>query len=190
MKKKIAITGGIGTGKSYVCDFLAKRGIQVYDCDKAAKRLMRDSLEIQSQLINLVGEEVYQGKILQKRVLSEFLLKSDANKRAVNAIVHPAVAKDFEKSDLNWLESAILFDSGFDQLVHFNFVVCVTAPFEVRVQRIMQRDGIDRKQARQWICRQLPQREIVHSSDFQIRNDGKQDIEKQLNQLFKKLENI
>ena len=159
-RQLIAITGGIGSGKSYVCQLLEKHGIKVYDCDAAAKRLMRTSATLRQQLRQLVGPQVYRGCILQKRVLAEFLLASEANKQAVNEIVHPAVALDFIESDYQWLESAILFDSGFHRRVPFSFVVCVSAPEGVRVQRIMARDGISEAKALEWIHRQMPQEQV------------------------------
>ena len=100
---KIAITGGIGSGKSYVCRLLADRGITVYDCDAAAKRLMHTSEALQHSLRQLVGADVYDGTQLQKAVLASYILASEANKQAVNDIVHPAVAADFESSGLTWL---------------------------------------------------------------------------------------
>lgn len=177
---KIAITGGIGSGKSYVCRALEKYGIQVYDCDAGAKRLMRSDVALQRQLCALVGEECYQDGVLQKPVLAKFLLASEANKQAINDIVHPAVARDFEQSGKDWLESAILFDSGFDRRTHFDYVVCVTAPVEIRLQRIMQRDGISRDKAQAWIDAVMPQEELVARSDFEIVNDGKRCIDKQV----------
>ncbi len=126
---KIAITGGIGSGKSYVCRILEKQGIRVYDCDAGAKRLMRTDAGLQAGLKKLVGEEVYSAEgVLQKPVLAQFLLAGEANKQAVNDVVHPAVARDFEQSSYEWMESAILFDSGFYRRIHLDFVVCVTAP--------------------------------------------------------------
>lgn len=145
---KIGITGGIGSGKSYVCKLLAQRGIDVYDCDAAAKRLIRNSPRLRQQLKALIGS-------LEKADISRFLLASEENQQAVNAIVHPAVFQDFEESNMQWMESAILFESGADKLV--DRVVVVTAPEEVRIQRIMQRDGITREKALQWIACQWPQ---------------------------------
>ena len=101
---RIAITGGIGSGKSYVCRMLEQRGIKIYDCDAAAKRLMRTSDCLQRQLKELVGEDVYSADgVLQKRVLAEFLLTSEANKQALNNVVHPAVAADYDASGMEWL---------------------------------------------------------------------------------------
>ena len=189
-RQLIAITGGIGSGKSYVCQLLEKHGIKVYDCDAAAKRLMRTSATLRQQLRQLVGPQVYRGCILQKRVLAEFLLASEANKQAVNEIVHPAVALDFIESDYQWLESAILFDSGFHRRVPFSFVVCVSAPEDVRVQRIMARDGISEAKALEWIHRQMPQEQVEGLSDFVIVNDGVAPLEPQVDHLIHQLDSL
>ena len=189
-RQLIAITGGIGSGKSYVCQLLEKHGIKVYDCDAAAKRLMRTSATLRQQLRQLVGPQVYRGCILQKRVLAEFLLASEANKQAVNEIVHPAVALDFIESDYQWLESAILFDSGFHRRVPFSFVVCVSAPEAVRVQRIMARDGISEAKALEWIHRQMPQEQVEAQSDFVIVNDGVVQLEPQVDHLIHQLDSL
>lgn len=178
---KIAITGGIGSGKSYVCQILENQGIKVYDCDAEAKRLMRTDAELQAGLKQLVGEEVYSADgILQKPVLAQFILTGEANKQAVNDVVHPAVARDFEQSNCEWMESAILFDSGFDRRTHFNKVVCVSAPVAVRLQRIMQRDHISQEKAQQWIDAVMPQEELIARSDYEIVNDGVRDVEAQV----------
>lgn len=99
-----AITGGIGSGKSYVCRQLEKMGISVYDCDAAAKRLMREDVQLQQALQKVVGKEVYRDGLLQKAVLAEFILSGETQKQAVNDVVHPAVARDFGKSGMEWLE--------------------------------------------------------------------------------------
>lgn len=185
---KIAITGGIGSGKSYVCRLLERRGVSVYDCDAAAKRLMRSSAELQDGLRRLVGDSVYSADgRLQKRVLAGFLLASDANKQAVNDVVHPAVAADFMASGMEWLESAILFESGFDRRVRFDRVVCVTAPRATRISRIVARDGITPEKAAEWIDAQMPQDEVVRRSDFRIVNDGTADLGRQLDRLLEAL---
>lgn len=178
---KIAITGGIGSGKSYVCRILEKHGIRVYDCDAWAKRLMRQDADLQAGLKKLVGEEVYSADgILQKPVLAQFILTGEANKQAINDVVHPAVARDFEQSDCEWMESAILFDSGFNRRIHFDKVVCVSAPVAVRLQRIMQRDHISQEKAQQWIDAVMPQEELIARSDYEIVNDGVSDVEAQV----------
>ena len=172
---KTGITGGIGSGKSYVCKLLAQRGIEVYDCDAAAKRLIRTSPRLRQQLKALIGS-------LDKAAISRFLLANEENQQAVNAIVHPAVFQDFEESGMLWMESAILFESGADKLV--DRVVVVTAPEEVRIQRVMQRDDITREKALQWIARQWPQKQVIARADFEIVNDGQADLNSQIEKLL------
>lgn len=185
---KIALTGGIGSGKSYVCRLLEEHDIKVYDCDAAAKRLMHTSHTLQTQLKNLVGEDVYASDgTLQKRVLAQFLLASEANKMAVNNVVHPAVAADFLASGMTWLESAILFESGFNERVSFDAVVCVTAPREVRIERIMNRDGISADKAAAWIDAQTDQAEVARRSQWVIVNDGKADLHIQIDKCLEVL---
>lgn len=179
---KTGITGGIGSGKSYVCRRLALRGIQVYDCDSAAKRLIRTSPDIQQRLTALIGPETYVDGCLNKAAVSRFLLSSEAHAHAIDAIVHPAVFRDFEESGMLWMESAILYESGIDRLV--DNVVVVTAPEEVRIQRIMQRDGITREEAFQWIDRQWPQQQVKALADYEIVNDGIADIDSQIDRLL------
>ena len=175
---KIGITGGIGSGKSYVCKRLAKHGIEVYDCDAAAKRLIRTSPDLQQQIVRLVGS-------LDKAAMSRFLLASESNQQAMNAIVHPAVFRDFEQSGMQWMESAILFESGADTLV--NKTIAVTAPQEVRIQRIIERDGITREKAQQWMARQWSQADVMARADYVIVNDGVTDIDEQIESLLEKI---
>lgn len=183
-----AITGGIGSGKSYVCRILKSRGISVYDCDAAAKRLMRTSEKLQQELRQLVGQDVYTSDgQLQKRVLADFLLTSEANKLALNDVIHPAVAEDFLSSGMTWLESAILFESGFDRRIRFDRIVCVSAPRDVRIQRIMRRDNITAEKAAEWIDTQMAQEEVERRSHFVIVNDGKSDIEQQIDNMLSKI---
>lgn len=194
---KVAITGGIGSGKSFVCSLLKKRGIAVYDCDAAAKRLMRTSPELQQQLIELIGPEAYltsgaskpsmpsktskpskASMTLNKAEVARFLLASPENAQALDAIVHPAVARDFVASGQQWMECAILYESGFDRLV--DKVIVVTAPLEVRIQRVMQRDSISREKTLEWMGRQWPQEEVLRHADYEIVNDGNADLEQQI----------
>ena len=188
-KRHIAITGGIGSGKSFVCSLLSERGIKVYDCDDAAKRLMMTSDSLRSDLQYLVGNDVFLGGKLNKPLLTSFLMASDSNLTALNNVVHPAVATDFLQSGYEWLESAILFDSGFDKRLPFDAIVCVAAPLDVRIERIMSRDGINRRQALDWIERQMPQDEVVGKSDYVIVNDGKTRLRDQIDSVLSEINN-
>ena len=183
----IAITGGIGSGKSFVCDILRRRGFGVYDCDAAAKRLMATDKDLQRKLSLLVGNGVFVNGVLQKSVLARFILQGTANKLAVNDIVHPAVASDYLSSGCQWLESAILFDANFDRRVPFDIIIGVVAPDEVRTARIMARDGISREQAQQWIGCQMPQETVARLCDYIISNGTGDDVEAQVEDICMKL---
>ena len=180
---KIGITGGIGSGKSYVCNLLQQQGYAVYDCDSAAKRLINTSPEIRQGLTKLIGPNTYldDGR-LNKGGVAEFLLASEDNAHAIDHIVHPAVFDDFIKSGMEWMESAIIFESGIYRLV--DRVIVVTAPEEVRIQRVMQRDGISREKVKEWMGRQLPQEVVRLLANFEIVNDGQTDLNKQLNNII------
>ena len=185
MSQKIAITGGIGSGKTFICHLLTARGIKIYDCDKAAKRLMRENDDLKCKLTNLIGDDVYQDGMVVKSVLASFLLKSNENKQAVNNIIHPFVAEDFLSSGYDWLESAILFESGFNHRVHFDHIVCVSAPIHIREKRIMARDNISQMQALQWINCQMPQSDIERQADFVLLNDEREDLDSQIEKMLK-----
>ena len=209
---KIGITGGIGSGKSYVCRLLEQQGYTVYDCDSAAKRLIRTSPFIRRRLTALIGPETYFKEsgdgsqesvdrsqetgdgsqesveyILNKKVVAEFLLKSEDNARAIDRIVHPAVFRDFIESGLEWMESAIIYESGIHRLV--DRVIVVTAPEELRIQRVMARDEISREKVLEWMSRQLPQEEVRQRADFEIVNDGLADLNQQLDEILKEISN-
>ena len=188
---KIGITGGIGSGKSYVCRLLEQQGYTVYDCDSAAKRLIRTSPFIRRRLTALIGPETYfkeSGEyILNKKAVAEFLLKSEDNARAIDRIVHPAVFRDFIESGMEWMESAIIYESGIHRLV--DRVIVVTAPEELRIQRVMARDEISREKVLEWMSRQLPQEEVRQRADFEIVNDGLADLNQQLDEILKEISN-
>ena len=172
---RTGITGGIGSGKSYVCRLLERQGVEVYDCDSAAKRLMRNDEQLRQRLKELIGPDTYitddQGvEMLNKAAVAQFLLASDDNAKAVDGIVHPAVFDDFLNSGMQWVESAILFESGLYRLV--DRVVVVTAPEETRIGRVMRRDNISREKAIEWMQRQWSQDELLKRADYEIVNDG------------------
>ena len=189
---KIGITGGIGSGKSYICRLLEQRGYTVYDCDSAAKRLIRSSPFIRRRLTALIGPETYFKEtgeyIPNKKAVAEFLLKSEENARAIDRIVHPAVFRDFIESGMEWMESAIIYESGIYRLV--DRVIVVTAPKELRIQRVIARDEISREKVLEWMSHQLPQEEVRQRADFEIVNDGQADINRQLDEILGKIYNI
>ena len=175
---RICLTGGIGAGKSYVCRILRERGVEIYDTDNAAKRLIAESPQIRQRLKDLIGG-------IEKQTIAAFLLKSEENKLSINNIVHPAVIEDFLKSGYEWMECAIIYEAHLEQYV--DKIIAVTAPREVRIERIMARDGITREKAEQWIDAQYPQEKVAARADFVIDNDGKKDIKQQIEEIWQRL---
>lgn len=134
----IGLTGGIGSGKSFLAQQLAKRGFAIYDCDREAKRIIAENKDVQAAIKDLLGEEAfiegnYNTAYVAKRVFEDPKLLEGLNK-----IVHPEVAKDIINKKPDFVESAILFESGLDQIC--NKIVVVTAPEEVRIARTIARD--------------------------------------------------
>ncbi len=183
---KIAVTGGIGSGKSYVCSLLRKKGIAVFDCDSEAKKIMRNSEKVRTRLVAALGAEAYIGTLPNKPFIARFILESESNAAIVNGIIHPAVADEFRASGLDFMECAILFTSGFDALV--NKIVCVAAPLDVRVRRIMQRDGITKEAARKWIGCQMSQEEMTRRSDYVIDNGVGDNLDRQIDSMLEALQ--
>ena len=174
---RYCITGGIGSGKSYVCSLFRKRGIEVFDCDASAKRCVMTPL-VRDEMTRLIGPDAYVDGIYNKAAVARFLLASEDNKRAVNSIIHPAVMQDFMSSGLQWMECAILYEAHLQD--YADRVVAVVAPEEVRIRRIIQRDGITREKAQAWLSAQMPQEEVQRRADFCIVNDGQQPLEPQI----------
>ena len=174
---RLGITGGIGSGKSYIARLLSDElGVPVYDCDAQAKRLNDEDPLIREALTRLVGAEVYAGGRLVRPVLAAYLFQSEEHAARVNAIIHPAVHRDFlrwqqqhEGCALVALESAILYESGFHRFV--DSVLFVRASQPLRIQRAMQRDGASRRQVEQRILRQHAQ-DYEHLADYIINNES------------------
>ncbi len=176
---KIGITGGIGSGKSVVATLLRLYGIPVYIADEESKRLTNSSPVIRRALVDLVGEAVYDadGK-LDKPRLANFIFGQPEHLARVNAIIHPEVNRDF----LDWserqekafcaIESAILFESGFDRIVDVKLMVL--APLEIRLERAIARDHASREALERRIKSQMADEEKASRSDFVIHNDGRQ----------------
>lgn len=134
----VGLTGGIGSGKSYLAQALAQRGFAVYDCDREAKRIIAESQDLQAAIIDLLGEEAFvEGKYNTAYVAKRVFADPELLKK-LNAIIHPEVAKDILAKKPDFVESAILFESGLDRLC--DKIVIVTAPEETRIARTIARD--------------------------------------------------
>ncbi len=177
MQTKLGITGGIGSGKSVVSHIMRCCGVPVYDCDSNSKRLTVSDPIIRDRLIELLGPAVYadDGR-LNKPMLADYLFASDDHVRIVNGIIHPRVRADIalwasrQRCSLVGVESAIFFEADFTDVV--DKIVMVSAPVEVRIARVMNRDNATADAVRHRISRQMSDEEKVRRSDFCIVNDG------------------
>jgi dephospho-CoA kinase len=174
---KIGLTGGIGTGKSIVAQVFKLLGISVYVSDIEAKRLMVESSEIRSQLIEKFGSGVYNKDLsLNRKYLSDIIFNNPQALKDVNAIVHPVVRNDFqtwsEKQHSQYViqESAILFDTGLYK--SFDKIISVTADEKLRIQRVKDRDGVNTGLVKERIKNQLDERVKIEKSDYVIYNNS------------------
>ena len=188
----IAITGGIGSGKTFVSNLLKERGIPIYNSDDEAKRLMVSNEGIRCDLMALLGEDVYQGDVLNKSLLASYLFADAGNAARINAIVHPRVRADFSRwlsehqdVEVAGLECAILYEAGFENTV--DKVVMVYAPESLRIERAMKRDNATESQIRARIAAQMDDEEKSRRSDYVIYTDGCFSVEEQLSDLIKHL---
>ena len=177
---KLGITGGIGSGKSVVARLLQVMDVPVYLTDDAAKQLMTESSDIRRELSALAGAEVYRPDgSLNRALLAAYMFGHPDRVARVNAIVHPRVKADFlcwcgeqerRGFPLVGMECAILYESGFDSLV--DRVLTVSAPVDIRLQRVMRRDAAREEQVRKRIAHQLDDSLLVSRADFVVTNDG------------------
>ena len=193
---KVAVCGGIGSGKSTICRMFAERGVALYDSDSRAKALMNESDELRKALVAEFGEECYADCVLNRPYLASRVFGSAEQLARLNSIVHPAVKEDFlrwaeeQEGDFCILESAILFESGFDAVV--DKTVAVLAPLPLRIERAMQRDGATREQIEARVKAQMSDDELVARADFAIVNIHLEDVEKDVAELayrFKMMNN-
>lgn len=175
---KIGITGCIGSGKSTVCRLFAAKGIPVYDSDAAAKRLMAGPLR--ERVAARFGEAAYHGGELDRAFLAGIVFCDAQALADLNAIVHPAVMRDFEawaavqKAPYVVLESAILFEAGLESAV--DRVVAVLAPAELRVERTCRRDGCDEDAVRRRIAAQADDDTLCAKADYALVNVLESDL--------------
>lgn len=179
MTKKIAITGGIGSGKTFVCQIFKSLGVPIYYADERAKYLMDNNYTVINQIKMLFGFDIYSPKLDRKR-MAEIVFKNKAALEALNSIVHPAVRDDFQE----WTkvqntpyvieEAAILFE--VKQEKYFDKIITVTADEEVRIGRAIKRDNTTREAVLARISNQIDNEYKVKNSDYVIYNN-ENDIE-------------
>lgn len=190
--KTIGLTGNIGSGKSYVAGILEKMGFAVYYADKEANRLMHDP-EVIMLLADRFGMDILTHDGLPDRKKIAALVFSDPDTlQWLNHLIHPRVMQDWMKwlqkhasSPLCFMESAIIFEHDLHR--HFNATVMVTAPETLRINRVVERDGVDPDSVKRRMHNQWPEEKKVELADYVIVNDERSMLLPQIVQLTETL---
>lgn len=176
MTKVIGLTGGIGSGKTTIANYFASMGISVYIADDEAKKVMQ-SENIVQQIKTTFGDSIFENEILNRAKLAEIVFNNADKLAQLNAIVHPAVKSDFElwlqenkNHDYVIYEAAILFESG--RYKECDVIITVTAPEEIRIERVVKRDNTTREQVLSRMKMQWNDEKRISLSNFVINNSN------------------
>jgi dephospho-CoA kinase len=198
MKKRIGITGGIGSGKTTICKIFESIGIPVYYADEEAKKLMISSLQVKKGIIDILGKDAYHanGK-LNKPYISDKIFSDRSLLAKINKLIHPAVHTDaerwfetvFQGSDVPYAvkEAALLVESG--NHIHLDEIIVVTCPENIRIQRVMERDKVSSSKVKERMENQMSETEKIAVADHIIINDGEHAILPQIVQIHKSIVN-
>src|SRR5690606_38987257 len=177
MGLRIGITGGIGSGKSYVAKIFKALGIPFYDADRVAKNIMNEDADLRKELEFAFGAAVYGvDGLLDRTYLADIVFKDKEQLAKLNSLVHPVVIRHGEEwagaqtTPYSLKEAALLFESG--SYKSLDYTILVVAPKEVRIKRVMERDGTDRIQVEQRMDKQLPDEEKERMANFILINTG------------------
>ena len=174
--KRIGLTGGIGSGKSFVANILENMGFPVYYSDLQSKELTKSNPSIKTGLISLFGEEVYSDNELNRQLVATKIFQNEEMRQKVNELIHPIVRKDFDnwamnqKSALVLNEAAILFETGAYR--NFDATILVCAPMELKIQRVMKRENCSKEDVLARMSKQWSDEEKMKLADYTILNDN------------------
>lgn len=173
---KIGLTGGIGAGKSTVASIFKVLGVPVFDADATAKNILNTDLFLREQVISAFGSETYKNGLLDRKYLATLVFNNSEQLAKLNALVHPATIAAMEKwafgfTDRPYIikEAALLFEAGTHQ--GLDYIIGVTAPVELRIARVMQRDHVLREEVLGRMQHQLDDTEKMKRCNFVIDNN-------------------
>ncbi|MCR4664621.1 MAG: dephospho-CoA kinase [Paludibacteraceae bacterium] len=186
----IGLTGGIGSGKTTIANALRERGYEVYDTDSAAKRLVMTS-PVRQAIENLLGEDVYDGDRYISSKVAQRVFANAGLLQQLNDIIHPVVRQDLKQTaqehnkGLLFVESAILYESGFD--LECDYIIAVIAPKPLRIARTMARDNKTEEQVKSRIKAQMSNCQLRHRADYVVENNGKMTVTQLVDKLMRHL---
>ncbi|MFM7770897.1 MAG: dephospho-CoA kinase [Bacteroidota bacterium] len=191
MALKVGLTGGIGSGKSIVAQMFEALGIPVYYADDETKNLYLRDQDLKQSLINNFGPETYTDNIFNASYLRQIVFTNPEKLELLNSLVHPAIIKDaaswFSKQTTPYVikEAALIFESGSQR--DLDFVIGVTAPVELRINRVMKRDKLTREEVQSRMQQQIEDRIKIKLCDYLIVNDDSKPLLPQVLALHEKL---
>lgn len=192
MSYKVGITGGIGTGKSLVSNILRELGITVISADEIVRELQKDPYYLQ-KIREIFGDDVFEEDNLNRKKLAKIIFSDSDARRKLENLLHPPVLEEIKKrleelkeKDIIAVEVPLLFEVGIEDW--FDEIWVVYAPFEIQLERIINRDKISKEDAIARIRAQIPIEEKVKKADFVIYND--KDIESTKNQIKERVSTI
>ncbi len=171
---KVAITGGIGTGKTTILSMFADKGIPVFNSDEIAREIMNTNPLLKNEIIIAFGDKAYDKNKLNKKYLSNVVFNNETLLKKINSIVHPYVADEFnswiKKQDSKYIiyESAIIFENQGEGF--FDKIICVIAPEDDIISRVMKRNNFSKDKIKSIINKQLPNEAKIQKSDYVIEN--------------------
>jgi len=188
---KIGLTGGIGSGKSTVAKLFELLKVPVYNADAASKRLYATDKALKQSMQKAFGEDIYTGDQLNKQALAHIVFNDPLQLELLNSLVHPLTIKDA----VNWMnrqqasyvikEAALIFESGSGE--GLDFIIGVSAPKHIRIQRVMDRDGVSREEVLNRMNRQINEDIKMRLCDFIIYNNEQELVIPQVLDLHQKL---
>ncbi len=188
---KVGVTGGIGAGKSLICSILERMGYPVFYSDIEAKKIITLNHQVRIDLIELFGIQIFKDHQLDRKLLANLLFSDSTLIEKMNAIVHPKVREEFENwalsqdSQLVFNEAAILFETG--SYKNFDATILVTAPLEIRLNRVINRDNSIRADVQKRIDNQWSDDQKLILSTYRIQNDDIQSVLDQLDEVLNEL---
>lgn len=189
---KLGVTGGMGSGKSVVCEIFRILGIPVFDADIEAKKLNDTSPIIRQKLTEHFGKELYHDEKLDKKKFAQIIFSNEENTKIANSIIHPELAKEY----LMWaqkhhhlpftvIDAAVLLEAGFQTFI--DKIIVVSTPKHLRIIRSIKRDNASVEQVEARMSKQMSEEEKIRLSDFVIYNDNKRSLLAQINKILHEL---
>ncbi len=172
--KTIGLTGGIGSGKTTIAKMFEELGVPVYYADDEAKKLMNSNKRIYNKLVQEFGKEAFKDGELNKTFIASIIFNDKSKLNIINTIVHPEVERHFKKwtdkqnSVYVIQENAIIFESGSQD--KFDKIIAVTAPVDIKIERVKKRDGVSREKVLERMHNQLDDGYKSKNSFFTINN--------------------